>query len=138
MDADPEQLPVFVYGTLRPGQSNYGRFLHGRTAAEEPARMRGAVLYEGPGYPYAVTDPSGEIHGELISLAAAHHGAVLASLDRLEGHARGSTHHYVRVERTVLPAAGGAVRAWVYLAADALARRLRAVGTPIPGGSWPE
>ncbi|MCC9704364.1 gamma-glutamylcyclotransferase [Streptomyces sp. MNU76] len=47
-------LPVFVYGTLRPGEPNHDLFLRGRTAAEEPARMRGMALYDGPGYPYAV------------------------------------------------------------------------------------
>jgi gamma-glutamylcyclotransferase (GGCT)/AIG2-like uncharacterized protein YtfP len=47
-------LPIFVYGTLRPGEPNHGLLLRGRTVAEEPARMRGMALYDGPGYPYAV------------------------------------------------------------------------------------
>ncbi|MBT2387210.1 gamma-glutamylcyclotransferase family protein [Streptomyces sp. ISL-11] len=138
MSADHERLPVFVYGTLRPGQRNYGALLRGRTVGEEPARMRGAVLYEGPGYPYAVPDRTGEICGDLVFLAADRHDAVLASLDGLEGTAPGvATRHYMRVERPVLLADGRATRAWVYLAGEEMARRLRAVGTPIPGGSWP-
>ena len=53
------QLPFFVYGTLRPGEHNHDLFLRGRTAAEEPARLRGALLYDGPGYPYAVDGHGG-------------------------------------------------------------------------------
>ncbi len=30
-DAD-KYLPIFVYGTLRPGQENYDRFVLGKTA----------------------------------------------------------------------------------------------------------
>ncbi len=47
-DDDPVTLPFFVYGTLRPGEHNHDLFLRGRTESEEPARLRDAVLYEGP------------------------------------------------------------------------------------------
>lgn len=138
MSAERERLPVFVYGTLRPGQRNHSAFLRGRTVAEEPARMRGAVLFEGPGYPYAVPDATGEVFGDLVFLAPDQHEGVLTALDRLEGGpSGGADRHYVRVERPVLPSSGGTVRAWVYLAGDEVARRLRAVGTRIPGGHWP-
>ncbi|RLU81589.1 hypothetical protein CTZ27_32400 [Streptomyces griseocarneus] len=135
---DHERLPVFVYGTLRPGQGNHERFLLGRTAAEEPARLRGAVLYEGPGYPYAVADPEGEIHGDLITPAPAAYDAVLASLDALEGYAPGApSSHYVRVTRPVSLERGGTVRAWVYLASPEVANHLRRRGTRFPGRRWP-
>ncbi|MET9417187.1 gamma-glutamylcyclotransferase family protein [Streptomyces klenkii] len=139
MAAEQERLPVFVYGTLRPGQAHHGRLLRGRTVAEEPARLRGAVLYEGPGYPYAVAEPGGEVRGELVRVAPGAYAAVLASLDELEGCAPdGTGEMYVRVVRPVLPGGGGgAVRAWVYLAAERTARRLRASGTRVTGGSWP-
>ncbi|MFI9202396.1 gamma-glutamylcyclotransferase family protein [Streptomyces sp. NPDC053048] len=131
------RLPVFVYGTLRPGRRNHDRFLAGRTVAETPARLRGAVLYEGPGFPYAVADPAGEVRGELITVAAGAYDAVLAALDVLEDHRPGDPRNvYERVMREVSVEDGGTVRAWVYLASDAVARRLRAVGTPVPGGDW--
>lgn len=139
---DHRQLPVFVYGTLRPGQRNHDLFLRGRTTAVRPARLRGAVLYEGPGYPYAVADPAGEVLGELVTLAPAGYGHVLAALDVLEDHVPGDPASlYDRVEREVQLTGSGetaeTVRAWVYLAADRVARGLRAAGTPVPGGSWP-
>ncbi|MET8678530.1 gamma-glutamylcyclotransferase family protein [Streptomyces sp. NPDC004647] len=138
MTAEHGRLPVFVYGTLRPGQAYHDRFLGGRIAGEEPGRMRGAVLYEGPGYPYAVADADGVIHGELITLASAHYDILLASLDELEEHAPGDPDNlYERVTREVLLAGGRTARAWVYLAAEQVARRLRASGTAVPGGDWP-
>jgi gamma-glutamylcyclotransferase (GGCT)/AIG2-like uncharacterized protein YtfP len=134
------RLPFFVYGTLRPGQANHDRFLSGHTEAQEPARMRGVAMYEGPGYPYAVAapdDPAAEIHGELVTPAAAHYDALLAALDDLEDYAPGDPGNlYERVSREVLLSGGRTARAWVYLAAEPLARRLRASGTLITPGEW--
>ncbi|MGK5530018.1 gamma-glutamylcyclotransferase family protein [Streptomyces sp. URMC 129] len=139
--AEAERLPFFVYGTLRPGQVNHAWALRGRTAAEEPARLPGAVLYDGPGYPYAVPAPGdgagAVVSGELIHPLPDHYAEVLAVLDRLEEYAPGAPDNvYERVAVDVLRAAGGTARAWVYLAAAPLAARLRASGTPIPGGDW--
>ncbi|MEV6670275.1 gamma-glutamylcyclotransferase family protein [Streptomyces sp. NPDC051162] len=130
-------LPVFVYGTLRPGRRNHTVFLLGRTVAEEPARLRGAVLFEGPGYPYAVADPEGEVVGEVLWLPADRHDALLASLDALEGYEPGgSANHYVRVVRPVQLLGGDTVRAWTYLAEEGLAARLRRRGRRVEGGNW--
>ncbi|MGK5640247.1 gamma-glutamylcyclotransferase family protein [Streptomyces sp. URMC 126] len=131
-------LPVFVYGTLRRGGGNYDAFLRGRTAEEVPARLAGAVLYEGPGYPFAVAAPTGEIRGELMTLAPSGHAAVLAALDGLEGYRPGDPGNlYDRVVREVRTERGVTVRAWVYLAAERIARRLRATDSPLPDGTWP-
>ncbi|WP_267245686.1 gamma-glutamylcyclotransferase family protein [Streptomyces sp. PR69] len=143
------ELPFFVYGTLRPGERNHDLFLAGRTAAEEPARLVGAQLYEGPGYPYAVEAPDpamdpamdpacGQVAGELVTAAPGEYARLLAVLDRLEeyiapGHPRNL---YERVVRDVVRRDGTAARAWVYLAAPPLAERLRASGVLITGGDW--
>ncbi len=82
-------LPFFVYGTLRPGEINHDRFLRGRTAREEPALLRGAVLYEGPGYPYAVEAPECEVRGELVTARPEAYAELLALLDRLEEYVPG-------------------------------------------------
>ncbi|MDB1089180.1 gamma-glutamylcyclotransferase [Streptomyces sp. ACA25] len=134
-------LPFFVYGTLRPGGRNHSWALRGRTTAEVPARMPGAVLYEGPGFPYAVTEPenaAAEIHGHLIRPLPSRYRSVLADLDRLEGYVPGADgNHYERRAAVVRTESGEPVRAWVYVAAAPLSARLRAAARSIPGGSWP-
>ncbi|RSS79815.1 gamma-glutamylcyclotransferase family protein [Streptomyces sp. WAC06614] len=131
-------LPFFVYGTLRPGEHNHALFLRGRTAAEEPARLPDALLYDGPGYPYAVHHPGTEVVGELVTPLAGSYPELLAELDRLEEYHGPDRplNVYDRLPRTVLRADGTAVRAWVYLAAGPVARRLARTGTRIPGGDW--
>ncbi|MER6342865.1 gamma-glutamylcyclotransferase family protein [Streptomyces sp. NPDC001595] len=132
-------LPFFVYGTLRPGEPNHDVFLRGRTRAEEPGRLPDAVLYDGPGYPYAVPRPGGSVRGEIVTALPGEYGELLRALDRLEecetpGDPRNL---YERVAREVVRTADGApVRAWVYLAAPPVAARLRASGTLVEGGDW--
>ncbi len=131
-------LPFFVYGTLRPGEVNHELFLRGRTASEEPATLQDAVLYDGPGYPYAVHRPGATIVGELITAAPGGYRALLAALDRLEeyeGPGRPGN-VYDRIAREALRPDGTSVRAWVYLASPLIAGDLRARGTEIPGGDW--
>jgi gamma-glutamylcyclotransferase (GGCT)/AIG2-like uncharacterized protein YtfP len=132
-------LPFFVYGTLRPGEVNHDLFLRGRTRSEVPGRLSGAVLYEGPGYPYAVEEPGdGVVCGELVTAHPETYAELLAELDRLEDYVPGDPRSlYERVERKVVRDADGAtVRAWVYVAAPAVAARLRTRGRPIAGGDW--
>ncbi|MGW0391710.1 gamma-glutamylcyclotransferase family protein [Streptomyces sp. NPDC003042] len=131
-------LPIFVYGTLRPGEVNHDLFLRGRTAAEEPARLPGAALYEGPGYPYAVERPGAVVAGELIAPVPGAYGELLAALDLLEGYEGPGRpgNLYDRVARETLRPDGTPVRAWVYLAAAPLAQRLTRSGTEIPSGDW--
>ncbi|MCX4810895.1 gamma-glutamylcyclotransferase [Streptomyces sp. NBC_01239] len=134
----PPPLPFFVYGTLRPGEPNHDLFLRGRTHSEEPARLHGAALYDGPGYPYAVDAPGAVTVGELVTARPESHPQLLRELDRLEEYAPGDPHNlYERVEREVTRDTDGtAVRAWVYLAAPAVTARLRTHGRPIEGGDW--
>ncbi|WP_405390940.1 gamma-glutamylcyclotransferase [Streptomyces sp. NBC_01102] len=133
--------PFFVYGTLLPGQRNHDRFLRGRTSGERPAVLPGALLYEGPGYPYAVGG-HGTVHGALVTAAQGSYAELLGLLDDLEEYL-GPDHPrnlYERVVRRVVPGTGPGsgepVRAWVYLAAAAVTRSLRTGGTPVPGGDW--
>ncbi|MFJ8856901.1 gamma-glutamylcyclotransferase family protein [Streptomyces sp. NPDC102451] len=130
-------LPFFVYGTLLPGEPNHDRFLRGRTSEERPATLPGALLYEGPGYPYAV-EGHGTVHGALVTAAPGAYPELLGLLDDLEQFL-GPDHPgnlYERVARRAVPGAGEPVRAWVYLAATAVTLSLRAGGTPVPGGDW--
>lgn len=131
-------LPFFVYGTLRPGEGNHDVFLRGRTLAEEPARLAGAALYDGPGYPYVVEEPDGVVSGELVTPLPEEYEQLLVALDRLEEYAPGDARSlYERVAKPVVRGADGrTVRAWVYVAAPPVAARLRAGGTRIESGDW--
>ncbi|WP_217211016.1 gamma-glutamylcyclotransferase family protein [Streptomyces sp. AC550_RSS872] len=134
------RLPFFVYGTLRPGEPNHDQFLRGRSLTEEPARLAGAVLYDGPGYPYAVEERGdiGTVHGELVTARPGEYPALLAALDRLEEFAPGDPRNlYERVAREVVRESDAtAVQAWVYVAAPSVAARLRANGKLIESGDW--
>ncbi|MFD7313156.1 gamma-glutamylcyclotransferase family protein [Streptomyces sp. NPDC056450] len=160
----PMSLPFFVYGTLRPGEHNHDLYLRGRVAAEEPARLAGALLYDGPGYPYAIeaagTDAPGAAHpgtaapgapgapgagsgagavvGELVTAKPGAYDELLAVLDELEEYRTPDDPRnlYVRVARDVLRADGTPARAWVYFAAPRVARALRARGRLIADGDW--
>ncbi|MEU0213255.1 gamma-glutamylcyclotransferase family protein [Streptomyces canus] len=131
-------LPFFVYGTLRPGEANHDLFLRGRIRSEEPGRLPGALLYDGPGYPYAVEGTGGEVMGELVTPRADAYAELLVTLDELEEYTPGDPRNlYERVAREVTRTAGGtAVRAWVYVAAPSVAARLRARGKLIESGDW--
>ncbi|MGC0377448.1 gamma-glutamylcyclotransferase (GGCT)/AIG2-like uncharacterized protein YtfP [Streptomyces sp. SAI-229] len=131
-------LPFFVYGTLRPGGTNHDLFLRGRTLREEPGRLRGAVLYEGPGYPYAVEEPGSVVSGELVTVLPEAYAGLLTELDRLEEYVPGDPRSlYERVARDVVRTGDGtAVRAWVYVAAPAVAARLRERGKIVESGEW--
>ncbi|SCE22219.1 Uncharacterized conserved protein YtfP, gamma-glutamylcyclotransferase (GGCT)/AIG2-like family [Streptomyces sp. ScaeMP-e83] len=96
------ELPFFVYGTLLPGEPNHDLFLRGRTSGERAAVLPRALLYDGPGYPYAI-DGHGRVHGTLLTAAPGVYGELLGLLDHLEeylgpGHPRNL---YERVVREV-------------------------------------
>ncbi|MFE6158526.1 gamma-glutamylcyclotransferase family protein [Streptomyces sp. NPDC056486] len=132
------RLPFFVYGTLRPGEPNHDVHLRGNVTAEVPARLAGALLYEGPGYPYLVEGPEGSlVRGELIAARPSAYERLLADLDVLENYAPGDPGNlYERVAREVTLLDGTAARAWVYVASPPVAARLRASGAVIGGGDW--
>ncbi|CAM5718844.1 hypothetical protein SALBM311S_05508 [Streptomyces alboniger] len=87
----------------RPGEPNHDLFLRGRTRSEEPGRLNGAVLYEGPGYPYAVEEHGGVVYGEVVTALPEAYGELLVALDRLEEYVPGDPRSlYERVEREVM------------------------------------
>ena len=99
--------------------------------------MRGLVLYDGPGYPYAVEEPGGVVTGEVMTARTEAYDELLRALDRLEEYVPGAPGNlYERVAREVTRSDGTAVRAWVYVAAPTVAARLRARGKLIEGGDW--
>lgn len=135
-----EQLPVFVYGTLRAGEVNASLLdgvAVGRTSATLPAHR--LHLLE---YPCVIEDtddgrpPLLSVRGELVSLAGSAYGPTLERLDWLEGYdpedVAGSL--YVRVTAAV-ETDDGPVACWVYLAGAHLRSRLDATNL-IASGDW--
>src|SRR5260221_6834032 len=101
-DAD-EYLPIFVYGTLRPGQENYDRFVLGTTARELAAILPDHAMFVLDGYPCITEDSgAGDVSGDTLILLPELFPAVLAALDRLEGYTPGdASSPYLRVSRSV-------------------------------------
>jgi len=114
-----EHPPIFIYGTLRPGQKNYGRFLAGRTSEEIPATTSGELyLFLDPGgarYPFLI--PGNEtVHGDLVYLKNRFHAETLEDLDHLEGYdPRTDKGLYLRRLRQVVTESGERISAWTYL-----------------------
>ena len=127
-------VAVFVYGTLRPGGHRWEASLAPHVVARLPARLPGADLYAGPGYPVmvhpttprevvgddgpseVVDDGSGEVVGDVVWLAPDTVDEVIASLDEIEGHVPGGDdNQYERVRREVTTPRGP-VSAWTYVA----------------------
>lgn len=76
-------IQVFVYGTLKPGESNYLDFCQGNTIAEIAAYTKGELYQLALGYP-AMTTGNSKVQGYLLSFASK--SRILASLDSLENY----------------------------------------------------
>lgn len=125
--------PVFVYGTLRPGQPNWGRLLAAAAERVVAGRLAGVVLLDCGHYPAAVERPGGNAVGEVVWVRPDIWLETLAGLDHLEGyHPADCGRLYDRVVRSV-DTADGPVDCWVYLAGRMLAGSARPVVTD---GDW--
>ncbi len=124
LDSIQQQLPVFVYGTLRTGECNYRRLLAEVDETSSSATLSNAVMYVGPGFPY-VTTGDGIVVGDLIQIAPRHYATTMNQLDMLEGYrGPGERNHYDRIIATVTNAAGDQLEAWVYLAGAMVSSQL--------------
>lgn len=76
-------LKVFVYGTLKPGESNYQRYCAGKVVQEERSIAYGELFHlPAFGYP-AMTTGYTRVQGYVLSFADAD---VLHKLDQLEDY----------------------------------------------------
>ncbi len=121
---DPDDLnEIFCYGTLLPGEERW-QFLAPFVLAYEPDQVSGRIYDTGLGYPAALFDRVGIIHGFRFRLDPAQLLVALSLLDEIEGAVEGLYH---RVQVTT--AMGAQVHAYQY------------GGTPeglvdIPEGNW--
>lgn len=105
--------PIFVYGTLRPGQHNY-HFVQAHVQYAIPAEAPNLQLYDLGHFPMAFMQ-AGTVYGHVLWLAPVAYKSVLNQLDKLEGH----PFFYERVVWQVLQKAPGQepmwVSVWVYV-----------------------
>jgi gamma-glutamylaminecyclotransferase len=125
--AEPETL--FVYGTLRPPQSNtpvddsrYFSSIADHVLAHQPASVAGADLYDLGSYPAAIPG-QGTLVGDLLQVES----AALSIADRIEGHPT-----FYRRARVTAQTDDGDVEAWIYWAPAGLATGKRHV----QNGDW--
>ena len=78
-------LPVFVYGTLRPGESRWP-YVRDVVESTEDAAVVGRVFDTGLGYPALALDGSTRVAGVLLHLAASTADDAMALLDEIEAH----------------------------------------------------
>lgn len=141
------RLPFFVYGTLRPGEGNYGYCLAGKTRQETPGTLSGSQMYGNLGFPYVILsdNPADTVRGDLVWVdeSVASYEDVKHSLDALEGtriEGRNTGNHYDRLVADIQTDDGAIVRAWVYIAnlniTQALLDQEDRVPPRIVSGDW--
>lgn len=129
----PEAVKVFVYGTLKPGETNYQRYCRGHVIAAEEAVAVGQ-LYDLPfGYP-AMTLGDSLVYGFVLSFSA----DMLPVLDELEDYSPLrplAENEYIRVEIEVFNLNRQSLgQAWVYLMEQTLIDQAK--GVLLPEGKW--
>ncbi|MFB2892778.1 gamma-glutamylcyclotransferase [Aerosakkonemataceae cyanobacterium BLCC-F50] len=79
---DSELVKVFVYGTLKPGESNYQYYCGGKVVAATRATVKGQLFALPLGYPAMVLG-KGVVQGYLLTFNTPN---ILQHLDLLEGY----------------------------------------------------
>lgn len=137
---DTDQIPFFVYGTLRKGEGNYRRYVAGKTEREHRATLAGYRLYAND-LPCVVEAPEGgTVLGDLFYIRPELYHRVLRTLDMLEEYDPAQEDPwYVRVRRVVRYVADdgtpGEAEAWVYQGGRRTAASYGAADL-VPSGDW--
>ncbi len=121
----------FVYGTLRPGLSNWRWALRQRPGVLHLGQGRTVEAYSlfTAGIPYVYREPAqSRIRGDLFVV---NDRQVLVDLDQLEGHRDGVREGYHRELVPVELADGRAFQAWLYFHYAP-----RPLGKPVTSGDW--
>lgn len=127
-------IKVFVYGTLKPGESNYQRYCVGKVVQEQPAIAFGELFDLPVGYP-AMTPGDTPIRGFLLTFADP---TILSALDELEDyhpHRTPEENEYYRQQIEIYNQTKQSLGlAWVYLMNQERVKHLG--GNPISSGWW--
>ncbi|MBD2629873.1 gamma-glutamylcyclotransferase family protein [Trichormus variabilis] len=128
-----EELRVFVYGTLKPGEANY-RLCENQVLTAKKAIASGKLYTLPMGYP-AMTKGEGKVHGYLLSFADS---TLLTALDDLEDYQPNrpmSENLYYRQYIKIFEPTGLSLgSAWVYLMTSEKIYQLGGVG--LVDGYW--
>jgi len=105
-----KQLPIFVYGTLRPGGSLYPQ-IRPFVARHEPAQMENFVMYSVGMFP-VIFQGDGAVQGDLLHIHEDQWGKTIRLLDYIEANGQ----LYNRTDSYVASTPGKPlVPVWVYL-----------------------
>lgn len=132
------QYPVLVYGTLRPGGSNYGHFLGGATIAEKTVTLDGYTMYGDSGCPFlAVGDRT--VVATLVTIEPEFYDEIMWGLDRLEGF-RDFGHEDNNYDRKLVTFTVDGVesQAWIYTASKWLLSVIKTNTPVLESGDWIE
>ena len=133
-----EDLHVFVYGTLKPGEANFERYCGNRVITSRRAQIEGN-LYDLPGlgYPGAIHGNS-RVHGFVLSFDRPTILAELDDLEDFEPHRDPAKNDYNResIVAYLAPVENRTANivAWAYFMNPELVRRYQ--GIYLPDGWW--
>lgn len=129
-----EELRVFVYGTLKPGEANYQKYCAGKVVEAKRAIASGKLYTLPEGYP-AMTPGEGKVHGYLLSFADS---TLLTELNDLEDYQPTRQisenlydRQYIKIFEPTNLSLGSA---WVYLMTPEKVYQLGGVG--LVDGCW--
>lgn len=129
-----EMLKVFVYGTLKPGESNYQQYCADKVVEAEKAIALGQLFALPVGYP-AMTSGDTPVQGYLLTFADAD---VLQYLDELEDYDPQRSPEQNLYNRKLIetknPTGQFLGLAWAYFMTPHRVRRLG--GVLVPSGWW--
>lgn len=127
-------LKVFVYGTLKPGESNYQRFCVGKVIEEVKAIAFGQLFDLSLGYP-GMTIGKSPIQGFVLTFADAEILSILDELEDYDPNRPETENEYNRQLIETFDLSGKSLgMVWVYLMSLELVEKLG--GVMISSGCW--
>lgn len=127
-------LPLFVYGTLKPGQWAFDQFCQGQVLALAPALVRGRLYHLCLGYPALSLEP-GWVQGVLLTLARPESLAAIDDFEEYDPQAPDQSPYQRRWQPVYHLDRRPFSQAWLYTMAPDRIQRLE--GEWLPEGVWP-
>ncbi len=129
-----DNLKIFVYGTLKPGETNYQRYCAGKVVEAKRAIAFGQLFDLPLGYP-AMTLGDSPVQGFLLTFADPNVLSILDELEDYDPQRLPEENEYYRQEIDIYSPTDQALGlAWVYLMTSKQVQYLE--GIPIPSGWW--